>query len=203
MFLLFCFLFLLITNSREDNEPLSSYLGSVCTLRKITLKFTKLPLDGKTGLSDEDHLALFVGELTIIGSRGEPAFRKDVQVKPAFDKDIQVKKGFVRRGGFIDPDDDPAIARWVNGLRTGNGLVHGFVPERGPELNIHSNRHILQMERMQRDRGVELESRGLTASFTPPPTPRALPSRINGKEVRRVPTCSHTSSPMIDAEGFP
>jgi hypothetical protein len=100
-----------ITNS--PHEPLTSYLGSVCTIRGITVCFTNVPLDGKKGLEKEESLFLLVREVKIIGSRGEPAFRMDV-------KD---NKGVQKRGDFMSPHNDPAIGRWVNGLRTGNGLV--------------------------------------------------------------------------------
>jgi hypothetical protein len=122
---LFCLL-TSITNSQKDHDPLTSYLGSVCTIRKITLIFTKVPLEGTIGLSKEDRLVLLVGEVTINGPRGEPAFRMDV-------KD---KKGLQKRVDPIFPEQNPAIGRWVNGLRTGNGLVENFPRGRGSELRM-------------------------------------------------------------------
>jgi hypothetical protein len=104
-----------ITNSSKNHEPLTFYLGSVCTIRRVSVIFTKVPLEGKIGLEEKESLILVVREVQVHGARGEPAFRMDVTDK----------KGVQKRGDFISPHDDPAIGRWVNGLRTGNGLVEG------------------------------------------------------------------------------
>jgi len=100
-----------MTIRRKDHEPFRAYLGGIFLLSKITLTFTKVPLEGKVGLSEGDQLVLLVGDVKYLGSRGEPAFHMD----------IVDKNGIHRRGEFITPAEDPTIGRWVKGLQTGNG----------------------------------------------------------------------------------
>ena len=74
--------------------------------------FTKVPLDNgqaHSGLSEDDRLVLQVSDVRVNDGAVEVA-----RWVPQNDSQNGVKKS-------REPEQDQAVARWVKGLRTGNG----------------------------------------------------------------------------------
>jgi hypothetical protein len=87
-------------------------MGAIIGIQKLKLLRVKIPLKGQIGLSDRECLTLEAGSVTYIGSKGEPIFLPEVEVR-----------GVTRQGELLLPEKDPDIDKWLMGLDTNNGYA--------------------------------------------------------------------------------